>query len=150
MITTLFRSQTLASLPNSRLKTPIVPGPHTSCVIRISAFTQMLSPACARALPDARARIFSVNVIRLRRLLEANGLCNSGNVLLQVLGSLGRPASSGTSPAGQSGYGNSGLQLAGRKLRIPSGEGFLNVFSLARLLYLLLPRRSGRNDAIGF
>src|SRR6266404_2605001 len=63
MMTTLLRSQTLASLPNSRLKTPMVPGPHTSCVMRTSALTQTLSPAWTLALPAARARIFSVNVI---------------------------------------------------------------------------------------
>src|SRR3954462_903943 len=63
MMTTLERSHTLASLPNSRLKTPMVPGPHTSCVIRISALTQTLSPAWAVGFPAARARIFSVSVI---------------------------------------------------------------------------------------
>src|SRR5689334_11077995 len=63
MITTLERSQTFASLPNSRLKTPIVPGPQTSCVIKISALTQTLSPAWTVGLPAARARIFSVSVI---------------------------------------------------------------------------------------
>src|SRR3954452_5744620 len=62
-MTTLFRSQTLASLPNSRLKTPIVPGPQTSWVISTSALTQTLSPACTRGLPAARAKTFSVNVI---------------------------------------------------------------------------------------
>src|SRR5713226_2463645 len=77
-MTTLFRSQTLAFLPNSRLKTPIVPGPHTSCVIRMSAFTQILSPACVRALPAARARIFSVNVIKVGRLPQPCKVCNSG------------------------------------------------------------------------
>src|SRR6266568_9658103 len=78
MMTTLFRSQTLAFLPNSRLKTPIVPGPHTSCVIRRSAFTQMFSPACVRALPAARARIFSVNVIEVGRLPQPRRGCNTG------------------------------------------------------------------------
>src|SRR5436190_15990560 len=63
MITTLLRSQTLAVLPNSRLNTPIVPGPQTSCVISTSAFTQTLSPASTRGLPAARASIFSVSVI---------------------------------------------------------------------------------------
>src|SRR5258708_24240522 len=77
-MTTLFRSQTLAFLPNSPLKTPIVPGPHTSCVIRMSAFTQILSPAFVRDLPAARARIFSVNVIQLERLTDPHCLCNSG------------------------------------------------------------------------
>src|SRR5438876_12247250 len=64
MITTLVRSQTLAVLPNSRWKTPMVPGPHTSWVMSTSVFTQTLSPAWTRCLPAARARIFSVNVIR--------------------------------------------------------------------------------------
>src|SRR6516164_9071022 len=64
MMTTLLRSQILASFPNSRLKTPMVPGPQTSCVIRISALTQTFSPAWTRGLPAARARIFSVSVIR--------------------------------------------------------------------------------------
>src|SRR5258708_4017167 len=77
-MTTLFRSQTLAFLPNSRLKTPIVPGPHTSCVIRMSAFTQILSPACVRALLAARARIFSVNVIKVGRVPQPRRVCNSG------------------------------------------------------------------------
>src|SRR5437868_6418304 len=63
MITTRLLSQTLAVWPNSRLNTPMVPGPHTSCVMSTSAFTQMLSPACTEDLPAARARIFSVNVI---------------------------------------------------------------------------------------
>src|SRR5690349_7122169 len=77
MMTTLVRSQTLAFLPNSRLKTPIVPGPQTSCVISTSAFTQIFSPACTRFWPAARARIFSVKVIkrsgklnRVRRSLQ--------------------------------------------------------------------------------
>src|SRR4051794_17695764 len=63
MITIRDLSQTLAALPNSRLKTPMVPGPQTSWVIRMSAFTQTLSPACTRVFPEARARIFSVSVI---------------------------------------------------------------------------------------
>src|SRR5438034_2948700 len=62
-MTTRLRSHTLACLPNSRLKTPIVPGPQTSWVMRTSALTQMLSPACTRLLPAARARIFSVKVM---------------------------------------------------------------------------------------
>src|SRR5207249_4285840 len=64
MMTTLVLSQTLASLPNSRLNTPIVPGPHTSWVMRMSTFTHTLSPAWTCALPLARARTFSVRVIR--------------------------------------------------------------------------------------
>ncbi len=66
MMTILWRSQTLAVLPNSRLNTPIVPGPQTSCVISTSAFTQILSPAATRGFPAARASIFSVNVIRAK------------------------------------------------------------------------------------
>src|SRR5258706_11624041 len=63
MITTLSRSQTLAALPNSRLNTPMVPGPQTSWVISKSALTQTLSPACTCPFPAARASIFSVSVI---------------------------------------------------------------------------------------
>jgi hypothetical protein len=59
----LVRSQTLAFWPNSRLNTPIVPGPQTSWVISTSAFTQMLSPASTRALPEARARIFYSSMV---------------------------------------------------------------------------------------
>src|SRR5213592_1235011 len=66
MMTTRFLSQTFAVLPNSRLNTPIVPGPQTSCVISTSAFTQTLSPACTLDLPAARARIFSVSVMELK------------------------------------------------------------------------------------
>src|SRR5664279_2749125 len=66
MMTILFLSQTFAVWPNSRLNTPMVPGPQTSCVMSTSAFTQMLSPAWTLALPAARARIFSVNVIRTK------------------------------------------------------------------------------------
>src|SRR6266508_4155593 len=68
MMTTLLRSQTLAAGPNSRLNTPMVPGPQTSCVMSTSAFTHTLSPACTCALPAARARIFSVSVIRSKSL----------------------------------------------------------------------------------
>src|SRR4051812_40632458 len=65
MMTTFFASQTFALLPNSRLKTPIVPGPHTSWVMRTSTLTHTLSPGWTCALPEARARTFSVSVIRL-------------------------------------------------------------------------------------
>src|SRR5271154_3413118 len=63
MMTILFLSQTLAFLPNSRLNTPIVPGPHTSWVRRTSALTQTFSPGATWALPLARASSFSVKVI---------------------------------------------------------------------------------------
>src|SRR6266542_2878731 len=63
MMITRWRSHTLAAWPNSRLKTPMVPGPQTSWVIRTSAFTHRLSPACTRALPASRARIVSVKVM---------------------------------------------------------------------------------------
>src|SRR6266496_4464519 len=63
MMTTRSRFHTLAALPNSRLNTPMVPGPQTSWVIRTSACTHRLSPACTRALPAARARIVSVKVM---------------------------------------------------------------------------------------
>jgi hypothetical protein len=49
--------------PNSRLKMPMVGGPQTSCVIRISTFTQTVSPASTWVRPAALARIFSVKVI---------------------------------------------------------------------------------------
>src|SRR5437762_14380407 len=73
MMTILLRSQTLASLPNSRLKTPMVPGPQTSWVINTSAWTQTLSPDWTRALPAARARIFSVKVIVQSNLADFRG-----------------------------------------------------------------------------
>ncbi len=62
MITTPSRSKTLAPSPNSRLKMPIVPGPHTSCVSRTLILAQMFSPGVTVCLPAARARIFSVSV----------------------------------------------------------------------------------------
>src|SRR5262245_59476003 len=63
MMTTLVRSQTLALLPNSRLNTPMVRGPQTSWVMRMSTLTQTLSPGSTCALPPARASSFSVKVI---------------------------------------------------------------------------------------
>src|SRR5438445_5907771 len=63
MITTFCRSHTFAFGPNCLRKMPMVPGPHTSWVIRISTFTQILSPADARGRPAWRARIFSVIVM---------------------------------------------------------------------------------------
>src|SRR5207302_10017249 len=63
MITTFCRSHTFAFGPNRFRKMPMVPGPHTSWVIRISTFTQILSPADARGRPAWRARIFSVIVM---------------------------------------------------------------------------------------
>src|ERR1700722_12483134 len=63
MMTIFSRSHTLALAPNSRLNTPMVPGPHTSWVMRTSTFTQTLSPGCTDFLPDARAMIFSVSGI---------------------------------------------------------------------------------------
>src|SRR5213593_2453814 len=62
MMTTLSLSQTLAVAPNSLLNTPIVPGPHTSWVMRMSTLTQTLSPGWTDFLPEARAMIFSVSV----------------------------------------------------------------------------------------
>src|ERR1051325_7408606 len=73
MMTTRLGSQTFAVLPNSRLNTPMVPGPQTSCVMSTSAFTQILSPACTEDLPAARARIFSVNVIRCESKRRTEG-----------------------------------------------------------------------------
>src|SRR2546422_6620753 len=82
MMTILLRAQVFASLPNSRLNTPMFPGPQTSCVIKMSAFTQRLSPACTLALPAARARIFSVNVIiSPLTLAGTRDHCNRGNEL---------------------------------------------------------------------
>src|SRR2546428_204963 len=63
MITILLASQTLAAFPNSRLKTPIVPGPQTSWVISTSTLTHTFSPAVTCTLPLARANSFSVKVI---------------------------------------------------------------------------------------
>src|ERR1043166_6668557 len=62
MMTTLSLSQTFAVAPNSLLNTPIVPGPHTSWVMRLSTLTQTLSPGCTDFLREARAMIFSVSV----------------------------------------------------------------------------------------
>src|ERR1043166_3540407 len=80
-MTTRLGSQTLAALPNSRLNTPMVPGPQTSCVMSTSAFTQILSPAGTEALPAARARIFSVNVIRGAKLNDGRREGNNGLML---------------------------------------------------------------------
>src|SRR5688572_31772704 len=88
MMTTRLGSQTFAVLPNSRLKTPIVPGPQTSCVMSTSAFTQILSPACTEALPAARARIFSVNVIRAAKLNDGGREGNRG-VAVKLLHAVG-------------------------------------------------------------
>src|SRR5262249_53212574 len=63
MITTLSRSQTLASLPKCCLKMPMVPGPQTSWVISTSTSVQTLSPARTASRLAWRARIFSVKVI---------------------------------------------------------------------------------------
>src|ERR1700753_3056574 len=67
MMTTFFLSQTLAAWPNSRLNTPMVPGPQTSCVMSTSTLTQTLSPGATCALPLARASSFSVSVISMRK-----------------------------------------------------------------------------------
>src|SRR5258708_4717275 len=82
MMTTLLRSQTFAVAPNSRLNTPMVPGPHTSWVISTSTFTHTLSPGWTDFLPEARAMSFSVSVIGWR-IPEPNGACNidSANVV---------------------------------------------------------------------
>src|SRR5687768_4825568 len=90
MITTRWRSQTFADLPNSRLNTPIVPGPQTSWVIRISAFTQILSPAWTWDLPEARARIFSLNVIEQKVYLRPSGGASDGSVELGARSHQGR------------------------------------------------------------
>ena len=69
MITTFSRSQTFASLPKCFLKTPMVPGPHTSWVMSTSTLTQTFSPGSTASRPAARARIFSVSVIGMDCLL---------------------------------------------------------------------------------
>src|SRR5436190_17725554 len=46
----------------------MVPGPQTSWVIRTSTLTHTLSPGCTFALPLARARTFSVRVIRIGKM----------------------------------------------------------------------------------
>src|SRR5688572_1127212 len=42
---------------------PIVPGPHPSCVMRMSTSTQTFSPGVTWLLPECLARIFSVIVM---------------------------------------------------------------------------------------
>src|SRR5262245_46270665 len=90
MITTLSLSHTFASLPNSFLKTPKVPGPHTSCVMSTSTFTQTFSPGVTLFLPLARARIFSVIVIadiacKLRIRVKAYWYCKTRREKREVL-----------------------------------------------------------------
>src|SRR5579883_2183100 len=63
MTTNFSLSQTLASAPKCFLKTPMVPGPHTSWVMSTSTFTQTFSFGATASRPAARARIFSVSVI---------------------------------------------------------------------------------------
>ena len=63
MMTTRSRSQTFALRPNFSWKMPIVPGPQTSWVMRMSTFTQTFSPGITWLLPLCLARIFSVMVM---------------------------------------------------------------------------------------
>ncbi len=63
MITTFSGSQTLAFGPNCLRKMPIVPGPHTSWVIRMSTSTQMLSPGATVFRPACCASTCSVIVM---------------------------------------------------------------------------------------
>src|SRR6478735_3948015 len=63
MITTRSRSHTFALRPNFSWKMPIVPGPHTSCVMRMSTSTHTLSLGLTWLLPVCLARIFSVMVM---------------------------------------------------------------------------------------
>src|ERR1700744_6370483 len=63
MITTRFLSHTFALRPNFSWKMPIVPGPHTSWVMRMSTFTQTFSSGETRLRPLCLARIFSVIVM---------------------------------------------------------------------------------------
>src|SRR5215211_5435233 len=74
MMTTFSLSHTWASWPKCFLNTPIVPGPHTSCVIRTSTFTHTLSFGFTWSRPAARARIFSVRVIAAMWRLSLGGL----------------------------------------------------------------------------
>src|SRR4029434_4109810 len=76
MITTFVGSQILALLPNSRLKAPMVPGPHTSWVMRMSTLTHTLSPGSTCALPPARASSFSVKVIGQAKWRGGGGSAN--------------------------------------------------------------------------
>src|SRR5437899_2492308 len=73
MMTTLSRSQTLAFGPKCCLKTPMVPGPHTSWVMSTSVLTQMLSAGATAARPAWRAKTFSVNVSALISFGSARG-----------------------------------------------------------------------------
>jgi len=94
IITTLEGSQTLACRPKFSWKTPIVPGPHTSWVIKTSTLTQMLSPGEISCFPALRARIFSVIVIVIAhpfcrahsfiRVLD-EGVENQGRIVAAVL-----------------------------------------------------------------
>ena len=64
-----------------RLNTPMVPGPQTSCVIRVSTFTHTLSPGWTCALPEARARTFSVRVIsRIASIVRRRAGCKWNHV----------------------------------------------------------------------
>src|SRR3954467_9407158 len=63
MRTSFSRSHTLASVPKFFLKTPNVPGPQTSWVMRTSTFAHTFSPGATWSFPEARARIFSVIVM---------------------------------------------------------------------------------------
>src|ERR1700733_11636703 len=63
MITTRFLSQTFALRPNCSWKIPIVPGPQTSWVIRMSTSTQTFSSGETLLRPLCLAKIFSVIVM---------------------------------------------------------------------------------------
>src|SRR5438034_10983823 len=63
MTTTRSRSHTLALRPNFSWKIPIVPGPQTSWVMRMSTFTQTFSPGVTWLLAACLERIFSVMVM---------------------------------------------------------------------------------------
>src|SRR3989338_7285995 len=64
-MTTFSLSQTFAFCPKCSLKTPIVPGPQMSCVIRMSTSIQTFSPGWTWFFLDFAAKIFSVSVIAI-------------------------------------------------------------------------------------
>src|SRR5437867_2572981 len=73
MITTFSGSQTLAVGPNCLRKMPIVPGPQTSWVIRMSTSTQILSPGATVLRSACRASTCSV-IVMLKRPTPLRGM----------------------------------------------------------------------------
>src|SRR3954451_20172428 len=68
---------------------PIVPGPHTSWVIRTSTFTQTFSSGATRILPECLARIFSVivmpGIFKLLSILSSTSMASSISLATQRL-----------------------------------------------------------------